>query len=230
MNAQGVDVSYAQGAIDWPKVAASGISFAFCKATEGLTITDSRVGENVCGATGAKVLTGLYHFARPGSTHPEDARAVKVIEDAVAEARHFLAVYDGHRALCDLPPALDLEANDRHWTARAMGEWALAWLREVATHVPRPQLSPPMLYSTREFLTPIVQAVPKLSAYRLWQAGYPDPSVPWQTFNLRLPPHFASWHCWQRTDKGSVPGIAGDVDLDVWCAPIDALRKGLGLK
>jgi hypothetical protein len=58
----GTDVSKYQGSIDWPAVRASGISFAFIKATEGGDRLDDRFAENWHAAKAAGIPRGAYHF------------------------------------------------------------------------------------------------------------------------------------------------------------------------
>lgn len=90
----GVDVSAHQGEIDWRRVAADKIGFAYIKASEGGGFTDSRFGQNWSGAGDAGLDRGAYHFftlCRRGNE----------------QARHFLAVAPPDpRALA---PAVDLE-------------------------------------------------------------------------------------------------------------------------
>ena len=57
----GVDVSHHQGRIDWPKVAGSGVRFAYVKATEGGDFIDESFGQNW---EQAKAVGGAYHFYR----------------------------------------------------------------------------------------------------------------------------------------------------------------------
>lgn len=64
-NAQGVDVSHWNGAIDWPKVAASSISFTYIKAIQNSV--DKRFVENANGAKAAGLLIGAYHYLPIGS-------------------------------------------------------------------------------------------------------------------------------------------------------------------
>ena len=91
----GVDVSAHQGEIDWPAVAADDIDFAYLKATEGATFTDSMFVANWTASGAAGVRRGAYHF-------------FTLCSPAAAQAAHFLAVA-GTQA--ELPPALDLELN-----------------------------------------------------------------------------------------------------------------------
>jgi lysozyme len=90
----GVDVSAHQGEIDWRRVAADDIEFAYIKASEGGGFTDSRFGQNWRPAGKAGLDRGAYHFftlCRPGGE----------------QARHFLAVAPPEPRT--LAPAVDLE-------------------------------------------------------------------------------------------------------------------------
>src|ERR687885_350127 len=98
---KGIDVSNHQDRIDWSRVRADGISFAYVKASEGMTFADPKYGAHVAGANAARIKTGAYHFARP------DTRASDPVEDAHAEADFFLSIARPRSG--DLVPALDLE-------------------------------------------------------------------------------------------------------------------------
>src|SRR4030095_13913317 len=92
----GVDVSAHQGEIDWPRVAADEIRFAYIKASEGGSWTDSRFRANWAAAGAAGPDPGAYHFFTLCGSGDE-------------QARHFLAVAPPDpRAL---RPAVDLELS-----------------------------------------------------------------------------------------------------------------------
>lgn len=66
----GIDVSYAQGKIDWPQVKAMEenglhVSFVFIKATEGEHFTDPFYQRNWREAAKNGFICGAYHFFRP---------------------------------------------------------------------------------------------------------------------------------------------------------------------
>ena len=94
----GIDVSHRQNAIDWDKVAGSGIRFAIAKATEGRSYIDPLFSTNRADAMAAGITFGAYHFARP-DLHPFDP---------VPEADHF--VDTAQLAPGNILPVLDLEA------------------------------------------------------------------------------------------------------------------------
>lgn len=91
----GVDVSHHKGTIDWRRVRADGMSFAYLKATEGTSFTDPRFGDNLRGAKAAGLRAGGYHyFTLCGAGAPQ--------------AEHYLSVIGGGTTM---PPALDVEFN-----------------------------------------------------------------------------------------------------------------------
>ncbi|MCD4536076.1 hypothetical protein LRP67_18460 [Nocardioides sp. cx-169] len=89
----GVDVSHHKGVVDWPRVHADGISFAYLKASEGTGFTDPRFAENLGGALGAGVRVGGYHY-------------FTLCAQGAPQAEHFLSVI-GERTT--MPPAVDVE-------------------------------------------------------------------------------------------------------------------------
>jgi lysozyme len=99
-NAQGIDVSHWNGVTDWSKVAASGISFAFIKATQNSV--DKMFLENVKGAKAAGLLIGAYHYLDNSVTTAEAAKAAaKMFHNAIQSAGVEF----------DLPPVLDYESK-----------------------------------------------------------------------------------------------------------------------
>lgn len=90
--AYGIDVSHHQGKIDWQRVAADHISFAYLKATEGGDHVDSRFRQNA-GAAGAAGL-GAYHF-------------FTFCRSGADQAANFLAVAPPNDRW--LAPAVDIE-------------------------------------------------------------------------------------------------------------------------
>src|SRR5690606_5867024 len=70
----GIDISKWQGDIDWHAVRASGVAFAFIKATEGADHADERFAENWAAARRAGVPRGAYHYYYFCRTAQEQAR------------------------------------------------------------------------------------------------------------------------------------------------------------
>ena len=59
---KGIDVSQHNGVIDWRLVAASGIDFAYIRATQGRTVADRSFAKNWAEAEAAGLRRGAYHF------------------------------------------------------------------------------------------------------------------------------------------------------------------------
>ena len=200
---RGIDVASWQGTPDWRAVAASGISFAITKATEGVGYLNPTFARNWLEIRAAGIVRGAYHFAELGTNTPE------------AEADYFLANVRrvGGLAEGDLL-ALDLEDKDGSLKrANDVGGWALSWLR----YVERQTGVAPLLYTAPSVITEhSLVSYPALAGYPLWLASYRD----------GVPPVPAPWTeiaIWQHSDKGSVPGIVGNVDLNRFMGTADEL-------
>lgn len=153
MGIKGIDVSHWQGNIDWNKVAADGIKFAFIKATEGTTLKDKKFETNVSGANAVGIKTGAYHFARFGSK-----------SEALAEARFFLSVVK--KVNLSYPLVLDLEVNQRNVSKSVLTDAAVAFLRELESAGYFA-----MIYSGKSFLENCLDES-KLNPFALWVARY----------------------------------------------------------
>jgi len=187
----GIDVSHFQQDIDWQQVRRVGISFAFIKATEGVSVFDPLFLQNWRKAEKASVLRGAYHFFRPQL-------------DAEAQARFFLSKLKGDSG--ELPPALDVEALTPQTTPEQLLAGVRTWLETVKNAL-RCQ---PILYTGSAFWRKTLKDSSKFADYPLWIAHYTSKANPF------LPAAWPKWTFWQFSQVGKVAGIAGNVDLDVF--------------
>jgi GH25 family lysozyme M1 (1,4-beta-N-acetylmuramidase) len=209
----GIDVSNVNGLVDWPRIAREGISFAYIKATEGVTFDDKRYELNRKGAAKAGIAAGAYHFARPGNNTPED------------EAAHFLS--RATPRLGELVPALDLEHNAKYPRDRAVPvpkriQWVRRWLQLVEKEIGMR----PVVYLNPDYGNNALRGG-DFSAFPLWLAHYaPKPAVPgaWKNYAV-----------WQHDDHGKVAGKKVDVNIATEGAiralkfggePMDAIKNG----
>jgi len=146
----GIDVSAYQGKINWQLVAGHRVQFAFIKATEGITLRDSRFRANWRGAGRAGVYRGAYHFFQPNY-------------DGAAQANLFTRTVPLQAG--DLPPVLDVEAPDFHDVATMRRNLA-TWLRLVERHYG----VRPILYSNYGFYRRYLAG--HFDEYPLWLAHY----------------------------------------------------------
>lgn len=187
---QGCDVASYQGNPNWDAVKASGIAFAFSKVTEDTGYTNPTFRRNWSEMKRVGIIRGAYHFARPE------------VNDAKGEADYFLDQIDAAGGLQtgDML-ALDLEAG-----AGDLGPWTLAFLRHCEARAG----FKPLIYTGTWFSGPHnLAAYPDLGQYGLWLAAY-------QSTMPAAPPPWTTVAFWQYSDKGQVPGINGDVDLNVF--------------
>ena len=222
VRALGIDVSNNNGAINWTSVANSGIDFAWAKATEGTTFTDSYFngsnGHNMANGTAAGVLMGAYHFARPDLN-----------SDATTEAAHFVAVASPYLTDGYLRPVLDVETGFGLSTT-ALSNWINGFCSYVTSHVGAD--ADPLIYMSSSPAGSEVNS--SVTSHALWVANYPsnadDPAAP--TGN---PPAgtgvWSDWAFWQYSSKGTSATVAGVashyVDLDAAHGDINYVRQFL---
>jgi lysozyme len=197
---QGIDVSRWQRDIDFEMVADAGITFCFCKATEGLGHVDPRFAANWPAMAGAGLVRGAYHFGRPGK---EAAGQADFVFETVRPS------------MGDLPLVLDLEKDDGLPPAEVRS-WTEAFVARLRDRMGRP----PIIYTGLYFWRDKAGDGDALDC-PLWLAAYVDDPARF------VPRAWDHWSFWQYTSKGSVAGIRGNVDRDAWHgdrAALDALR------
>ena len=195
---RGIDVSHHQGAIDWRQVAGAGIDFAYMKATEGGDFSDRRFAENWQAAKDAGVRRGAYHF-------------FTFCRPGADQAAHFIATVP--RDPDALPPAVDLEfgGNCPEASGRLDVEKELpAFLERVEAHYGRKAL----LYATPEY-------------YKAHMAGTEIANPLWLR-SLVFEPDYNHhpWTVWQYHNRGTVAGIAGPVDRNVFAGSVESFEAG----
>jgi GH25 family lysozyme M1 (1,4-beta-N-acetylmuramidase) len=213
----GVDVSRWQGDINWAAVKSAGVEFAFCKATEGVDFVDVKFLQNMNNASAAGVYIGPYHFARIDSN-------ANYLQDAVSEAHDFVDAIEPFYQTPGkfLRPVIDVENYANKGTLDATRAYLSQWLRDFAEVVEDRLGLTPIIYTTGWYTNNLIE--PDLAQYPLWLASWsttppnlPDPALtgPW-----------SDWTLWQFSDSGSVPGIAGAVDLDVYRGTREQFYRG----
>lgn len=197
----GPDVSSYQGLPNWNAVAASGRSFAWTKATQGLDYINPTFGYNWAGIRNAGIVRGAYHFF--------DATV-----DATAQAKAFLSAIDSAGGLFPLD-LLALDAEDPTSGTAPEKAPVLDFLRYVAGEVG----FNPELYSGRWWLDPHgVEGDDELATYPLWLSGY-------STNPPALPPGWKILSMWQDTDNARIPGIDGPVDESIFFGTLEQLNS-----
>jgi GH25 family lysozyme M1 (1,4-beta-N-acetylmuramidase) len=190
--AWGIDISSAQGAVDFKAARADGASFVVTKATQGTGYINPYFGRSQVRAIGgAHLVPGVYDYLEPTTSHSGRAEAAFFVEAA------------GHAGYGKgfLPPVADIErsALSDAGTCRYLAEWI---------HVVKKSLGvKPIIYTFGAFPGDHMAGCSWLHQFDLWIAhpGATRPSIPspWDSYKI-----------WQYSWTGRVAGVNGDVDLN----------------
>lgn len=180
---EGIDVSHYQGRIDWERVGREGgISYVYCKATEGANYADDTHAYNISMAHKYGLKVGSYHYYRP--TVNADLQLANLTKHVRAEEQ-------------DLVPMIDVE-EDRGVTEEQFIADLTEFVRKVERHYGRK----PLLYSGEYFYNRHFQGM--FQEYEWMIARYSTSQPALKDGKQYL--------MWQYSDKGRIPGINGMVD------------------
>lgn len=198
---KGIDVSEHQGDIDWGRVKAAGYDFAFLRigyrgyGEQGTLCADAKFQQNIVNAHNAGVEVGVYLFSQAVSE-----------DEALQEAGLVLEQLQGHSL--ELPVVFDPERirDDAARTDNVTGEQftknTVLFCEKMKEAGYQPMIYSNMVWEAFEY------DMEALADYPIWYADYePVPQTPY---------YFSFW---QYSEKGSVDGIAGNVDLNVQFLP-----------
>ena len=194
---RGIDVSKFQGDIDWQSVAASGVQFVIIRLGSrgygsGELVMDDKFIENIEGASLAGLKVGAYFF----STAMSD-------KEAVEEAEFVLKALSGYSV--QMPIVFDTEiiTYDKARNADMTPNQLTSATRAFCERIKQAGLKP-MIYANAKRFTTVLH-LEELEEYDKWLADYRD--VPDYPYDFKM---------WQFTEKGSVPGIEGNVDINLY--------------
>ena len=186
----GIDVSRYNGNISWEGVSkavldSNKIKFVFIKSSEGVELNDRTFERNWHWAGKQKLCRGSYHYFSPQV-------------DPTIQAKHYIQ----HNKLekGDLPPVLDIEDCGKK-SDKAVVSACKKWLKIIEKHYG----VKPIIYTYLHFYNKILRG--KIKGYPIWIAKYGE-GFPQIDENNKL-------IFWQHSDKGRIPGINSDVDLNV---------------
>ena len=193
----GVDVSSFQGEIDWKKVKNSGIRFAMVRlgyrgyGQAGNMVVDEYARKNLEGAQKAGLEVGAYFFSQ--------ATSIDEVDDEIFFFMQTLGDFE-----LTMPIVLDWEyisdtARTAHVDART--------LTDMQKHFCETMVNfgyTPMVYFNWH-LSDSTLFLSELEDYPFWLALYQNR----MTYPFRV-------EMWQYTCTGRVPGIQGDVDINVY--------------
>ncbi|HYO11297.1 MAG TPA: glycoside hydrolase family 25 protein [Tepidisphaeraceae bacterium] len=211
----GVDVSHHNGPSGvsqsaWNQMAAQGKTFAYIKASEGLTgPDDAAMASNVARATSAGIRNGVYHYA-----HPENRNT---LTGAQAEADHLLSYAGSAIAPGKLRPVLDLEDLASGLSQADLTTWAINFSNRIIAV--KGAAYEPLIYCNRSFARDELDS--RIAGYDLWLANYDTPNNPASGEPPSAPGYedptgqFNNWMIWQYSETGTAGGVT-PIDLNVF--------------
>ncbi|MDE5893481.1 MAG: glycoside hydrolase family 25 protein [Acetatifactor sp.] len=192
----GVDISKADGYVDFNKLKKAGIDFVMLRAgargySSGQLVIDEYFSDNIKRATDAKLEVGVYFFSQ-----------AITVEEAQQEALLVAQLLEGYSI--KYPIAFDMEYVDND-TSRVE-----ALSRADKTNIAKAFLEAirlgglkPMLYGNKQWLIKEID-LSKLTEYDVWLSQLEDvPDYPYR-FNM-----------WQYSRDASIDGISGYANLNI---------------
>ncbi len=194
----GIDVSKWNKTIDWSKVKAAGIDFAFVRTCyrgyEGGGLAKDEYGPtNLKNAASAGVKVGAYIFSQAIS-----------VKEAEAEADYLLATVKGYNIT--MPLVFDFEyypggrLEKKNLSKTAQTNICLAFCKKI-----KAAGYTPLVYANKSMLTSDLNAAQISASYPIWLAHYTTKTN-----------YTGDYDFWQYSSTGKVSGISGNVDMNVW--------------
>lgn len=201
---KGIDVSQWNGSINWAKVKASGVTFAFVRVGgryygSGKFYVDDNYRENLKGAIAAGLDVGVYFYSQ--ATNASEAKA---------EAAYTMNLISGFNI--NLPIVMDYEYAWEEEVGHTGKLYNAHLSRSAATTVINTFCAAVeakgyvgMLYASKTVITDDMNISNISNKYPVWSALYSDTDTDTLT---------AKHSYWQYTDSGTVPGIGRATDLN----------------
>lgn len=190
MEIKGIDVSKYQGVVDWAKVKESGVQFAILRAGYGRAIkqVDPFFATNYKGCKAAGMPVGAYWYSYADDIAAAKLEAQTCLE-AIRDKQFEFPIWFDQEYETKIKALTDQQRTDIVKT--------FCDTLEAAGYYTG-------IYCSRDWLQNYLIA-DQLKAYDVWVAAYGKTagSVP-------LP-----YGMWQYSSTGRVPGISGNVDLDI---------------
>ena len=195
----GIDVSEFQGEeIDWKKVRDAGFEFVILRlgyrayGESGALVLDAMYEENVKAALDAGLEVGVYFFSQAITDAEAEEEAQFVLDHIRPYNITGPVVYDTEEIKWDTYRAENNTSEEYTKYCRIFCDAV-----EAAGYEP-------MIYCNMKWMA-FTLDMEELAGYDFWYADYYD--VPQCPYDYKI---------WQYSETGVVPGINGNVDLNLW--------------
>ena len=194
----GIDVSRYQPEIDWQQVKASGIDFVMIRVgyrgygEEGRLVEDECFRSHIGGALDAGLDVGVYFFSQAVNDEEAKEEARFVLERVKDYTLTYPVVFDTE------------EIKDAEARTDGLSKEQFTRNCKVFCDAIKEAGYDTMIYANMKWMA-FTLDLSELAAYDFWYADYePLPQCP---YDFRM---------WQYTESGTVPGVGGNVDVNVW--------------
>lgn len=193
---KGIDVSRYQDKIDWEKVAADEVDYAFIRLgirgyTEGEILEDETFQRNISGALKNDIDVGVYFFTQAMSEEEAEEEAEFVIESIAP----YKVTYP---VVIDVEAVTSTNARGNDLTSEERTKYCIAFCEKI-----KEAGYTPMIYGNLKTFMLLLN-IEELEEYDKWFAYYDD--MYYFPYDFKI---------WQYTNKGKVAGIKGEVDLNI---------------
>lgn len=193
----GLDVSEFQGKIDWDAVESIEGSYPL----EFVFIRATAGNDRVDGQFSANWRGAKKRKIIRGAYH-----YYRPNENSLAQAKLFIKTVKYQKG--DLPPVLDIEKLPKGQSLDSLKIGLRRWLKAVEAHYK----VKPIIYSGEKYYDDFLKE--DFSDYLFWIANY----------NFYREKIGDDWLFWQFTEKASVQGIKGNVDVNIFNGDVEQLR------
>lgn len=197
---KGIDVSRWQGEINWSLVRNAGIQFAMLRVTYGTEGFDLYFRTNYPAARKVGIAVGAYHFAYALTP-----------EQAVAEAEHCHSKLKGKKF--EYPIAYDMEYSEM----AKLGKEKVSAIAKAFCEKMESYGYYVCIYANKHWLENYFTDE-IFNKYDIWLAQWSEKPTFQKPYGI-----------WQKSSKGKVDGIEGNVDIDESYKNYPAIMKYNGL-
>jgi GH25 family lysozyme M1 (1,4-beta-N-acetylmuramidase) len=207
MSKKGIDVSYANGAVDWNKIKASGVEFAILRGGYGSDVKaqdDKQFEANVKGCEAVGIPWGFYLYSY-----------ATTLTAAESEVKHSLRLLAGKKPA--YPVYIDMEDADGYKAKRNVSAKMCADICEHFCKRMETEGYYVGIYANLDWLRNRINDA-RLWKYDIWLAQWASKPMWERPFGL-----------WQYTSDGKVNGSSARTDMNEAFKDYPAIIKGAGL-
>lgn len=186
MQKKGIDISHHQGDIDFNSLKGN-IDFAMVRTSYGSFYEDKKYKQNIKGLERINVPYGFYHFSYATS-----------VESAKKEAEGFINIIKKYNPT--YPIVIDIEWSNR--TENVRTDTLISITDTICSMIEKAGYYA-MIYANLDYFNNKLNDS-RLDKYDKWLAE-------WKS----NPTYKKSFGIWQYSSKGQIPGIKGNVDLNI---------------